>query len=76
VDIHPSNCRCSTCRTRERRTEGTFPKGRRCGQSDCITILSIYDPGPHCFQHTELEVAELPRLMTDRDYLLEVMEAA
>jgi hypothetical protein len=32
----------------------TFPKGRRCFFADegCRTRLSIYNPGPACFQHT------------------------
>ena len=53
-------------------TEGdgpeTYPRGRRCANPDCITVLSVYDPGPHCYAHTPK-----PRFLTTVEELRELM---
>lgn len=39
--------------------EVTYPKGRRCVDPDCITLLCYLNPGPRCFLHTQKHAAEL-----------------
>ena len=29
----------------------TFPRGRRCVEPACETVLSVYNSGPYCAQH-------------------------
>lgn len=31
---------------------GIFPPGRHCSHPGCITVLSRYNAGPHCFTHS------------------------
>ena len=59
-------------RRRGDQPDGVFPRGRRCADHEdwgCITILSIYNPGPWCFCcarfHAE-EIAEAVELAEER----------
>lgn len=50
--------------------DGIYPAGRRCADHDdlgCITILSIYNPGPWCFVHQQRHEAELFELDVELD---------
>lgn len=29
----------------------TYPRGRVCRASGCVTVLSVYNPADHCWQH-------------------------
>lgn len=31
----------------------TYPKGRRCPDPECITILCRWNPGPWCYLHAQ-----------------------
>lgn len=35
------------------------PKGRRCLENGCITLLNIWNPGPYCLLHAARYEAEL-----------------
>lgn len=45
--------------------EVTYPKGRRCPDPGCITVLCQLNAGPYCFLHTEQRAAELSALSAE-----------
>lgn len=36
-----------------------FPQGRVCAHPGCSTVLSVYNPRPHCFMHADIPVPRL-----------------
>lgn len=46
----------------------TYPKGRRCVEPGCITVLNRYNGGPWCLIHAQRHEAEL--LQAERDAII------
>jgi hypothetical protein len=45
----------------------TFPPGRRCVEDGCITLLSMFNPGPWCYCHAAGHEAEVQKAIAEAE---------